>query len=62
VEELCCWEVIGGWVVVLMLDRCDVLVRDAVCIGVFLISVLVGSVGVEAVNGDSGGSPAGVKV
>ena len=34
---------------------------DVVCTGVFRISVLIGSVGVELEDADSGGSPAGTK-
>ena len=47
-----------------MLDRWEELGigRDNVCTGIFLMFVSVGSMGVEAVDGDSGGSPAGVKV
>ena len=47
-----------------MLDRCVELGRgpDTVCIGAFRISVLIGSVGIELEDVDSGGSPAGMKV
>ena len=47
---------------VLMLDRWVELESDAVCTGAFLISLLVGSVGVDDEDTDSGGSPAGTKV
>ena len=64
VDELCCWEVIGGFVNVLMLDRCVELGRGAevVCTGAFRILVLIGSVGVELEDAESGGSPAGTKL
>ena len=64
VEELCCWEVIGGFVKVLMLERCVELGRgaDAVCIGAFRMFVSIGSVGVEFEDADSSGSPAGTKL
>ena len=63
VEELC-WEVIGGFVRVLMLEQCVALEReiDVVCTGAFQISVSIGSVGVELKDTDSGGSPAGTKL
>ena len=56
--------VIGGFVAVLMLERCVELGRseDAVCIGMFRIFVSIGSVGVELEDVDSGVSPAGTKV
>ena len=62
VEELC-WEVIGGFVSVLRLERCVELgrMRDVACIGAFRMSIFVGSVGVELEDVDSGGSPAGMK-
>ena len=52
VEKLC-WEVIGGFVIVLRLERCVELggARDAACIGAFRMSASVGSVGVELKQG-----------
>ena len=64
-EELCWWDVIrgGGCVSVLIFDRWEELGRDVVCTGVFLITALVGSVGVDDDDDDdSGGSPVGTKV
>ena len=63
VEEPCCWEVIGGFVIVLIFERCVELGMgvDVARIGAFQIFVLVGSVGVELEDVDSGGSPAGMK-
>ena len=62
VEELC-WEVIGGFIMVLILERWVELGSEpnAVCIGAFRICVSIGSVGVELEDADSGGSPAGTK-
>ena len=61
-EELC-WEVIGGCAAVLMFDRCEELANGSVAVvtGVFRMVVLVGSTGVEADEGVSGGSPVATK-
>ena len=62
VEEFC-WEVIGGFTKVLMLERCVELGSgtDVCCIGAFRMFTSTGSVGVEFKDVDSGGSPAGTK-
>ena len=44
-----------------MFDRCVVLGSDATCTGVFRILSLVGSIGVDEEDTESGGSPAGTK-
>ena len=46
----------------LIFDRCIELGGNVACIGAFRISLLVGSVGVDDEDADSGGSPAGTKV
>ena len=63
VEELC-WEVIcgGDCVKVLIFDRCVELGSAVACTGAFRMLSLVGSVGVELEDADSGGSPAGTKL
>ena len=61
--EVLCWEVIGRFVNVLILERCVELgSEDVVCTGAFRILRSIGSVGVEFEEVDSGGSPAGTKV
>ena len=47
---------------VLMFDRCIELGSAVACIGAFRMLSLVGSVGVDEEDTDSGGSPAGTKV
>ena len=64
VEELCCWEVIGGGgcAKVLIFDRWVELGSNVACTGAFRMLLSVGSVGVDEEDIDSGGSPAGTKV
>ena len=63
VEELCCWVVIGGCVIVLIFDRWVELATgsEVVCIGAFWMVASIGSVGVDADEGVFGGSPVATK-